>query len=469
MSDEICFASAHELGLRYRRGDLSPVEVVQALLARIEAVNPRLNAFITVAPDLALEQARAAERRLRGGGEQHPLLGVPYTLKDLYATAGLRTTAGSRILADWVPTFDATVHARLQAAGAVLLGKTNTSEFAAGPTNANVWYGQAFNPWRLDRVPGGSSGGAGAAVAAGLGPVGLGSDTGGSIRIPAALCGVVGLKATYGRISTYGVVPLCWSQDHAGPLTRTVTDAALVLQTIAGHDPRDPNSATAPLDDYLGALERGARGLRVGVPRGSFFDQLDPAVETAVAAAIDVLRDRGAEVREVAIPWIEDAVAAAVVISYVEAAEYHRGSFAARPADLGPEVQERVMVGTVLRGVDYVRAQRVRAWLAGRCAELFSQVDALVTPTTTITAPPVGAARVRIGDRDVPVRSALTRFTRLHNVTGLPALTLPCGFADGLPVGLQICARPFGEATVLRLARAYERATDWHTRRPPLG
>ncbi|MBI4506398.1 MAG: Asp-tRNA(Asn)/Glu-tRNA(Gln) amidotransferase subunit GatA [Chloroflexi bacterium] len=469
MSDDICFASAHELGSRYRRGDLSPVEVAQAILERIDAANPRLNAFITVTADLALEQARAAERRLREAGEHHPLLGVPYTLKDLYATAGVRTTAGSRILADWVPTFDSTVHARLQAAGAVLLGKTNTSEYAAGPTNANVWYGQAYNPWRLDRVPGGSSGGAGAAVASGLGPIGCGSDTGGSIRIPAALCGVVGLKATYGRISAYGVVPLCWSQDHAGPLTRSVADAALVLQTVAGHDPRDPNSATAPVDDYLAALEGDVRGLRVGVPRSHFFEQLDPVVESFVEAAIEMLRGMGVAVREIAIPWVEDAVAAANVISYVEAADCHRDSFAARPADLGPEVQDRVLVGTVLRGVDYVRAQRVRASLAERSAELFGQVDALVTPTTAITAPPVGAKRVRRGGRDVLVRPALTRLTRLHNVVGLPALTLPCGFDDdGLPVGLQIAARPFDESTVLRLARAYERATDWHTRRPRL-
>jgi aspartyl-tRNA(Asn)/glutamyl-tRNA(Gln) amidotransferase subunit A len=467
--DDLCFASATELGQRYRRGEVSPVEVTRALLDRIERVNPRLNAFITVTHELALAQARDAERRLRERTDHQPLLGVPYTLKDLYATAGIRTTAGSRVLADWVPAIDATVHARLRAAGAILLGKTNTSEFAAGPTNANVWYGQARNPWRTDHVPGGSSGGAGAAVAAGLCPIGLGSDTGGSIRIPAALCGVVGLKATFGRVSTYGVVPLSWSQDHAGPLTRTVADAALVLQTIAGADPLDPCCATEPLGDYLAALQENVRGVRVGVPTSFFFEDLDPAVEQAVRAAIDVLAGLGAAVREIAIPWLDLAHDAANIISWVEAADYHRGTFAARPADLGPDVQDRVLVGTVLSGVDYVRAQRVRAWLRGRCAELFERVDVLATPTTAIPAPLVGAKRVASGGREVLVRPALSRLTRLANVTGLPSISVPCGFsADGLPIGLQLTARAFGEAMVLRVAHAYERATAWSRRRPSL-
>lgn len=469
VSAELCFASATELGQRYRRGEVSPVEVTRALLERIERVNPLLNAFITVTADLALAQARDAERRLRAQGELHPLLGVPYTLKDLYATAGVRTTAGSRVLADWVPTFDATAHARLRAAGAVLLGKTNTSEYAAGPTNANVWYGQAYNPWCTDRIPGGSSGGAGAAVAAGLCPIGLGSDTGGSIRIPAALCGVVGLKPTFGRVSAYGIVPLSWSQDHAGPLTRTVADAALVLQTIAGYDPQDPNCATVPLDDYSAALQRDAHGVRIGVPTTHFFDDLDPAVERAVRDALGVLRGLGAEVREVQLPWIDEALDAANVISWVEAADYHRDTFAARAADLGPEVQDRVLVGTMLSGVDYVRAQRVRTWLRGRCAELFAQVDVLVSPTTAIPAPPAGAKRVNSGEHSILVRPALTRFTRLANVTGLPAITVPCGFDEaGLPIGLQIIARAFDESTVLRVAHAYERATNWSARRPPI-
>lgn len=468
VTTDLCFATAHELSRLYRRRAASPVETVQQMLRRIEALNPRLNAFLTITADLALEQARAAERRL-AASDAHPLLGVPYSLKDLYATAGVRTTAGSRVLAKWIPTFDATVHARLQAAGAVLLGKTHMNEYAAGATGANVWYGQASNPWALDRIPGGSSSGAGAAVAAGLGPIGLGSDTGGSIRIPAALCGVVGLKATFGRVSAYGAVPLGWSVEHFGPLTRTVTDAALVLQTIAGRDANDPNSATVPVDDYLAALERDVRGMRVGVPRDFFFDALDAAVERTVRAALTVLEGLGVELREVSVPWAEEALAAATVIPYAEGADYHRGVFATRSKDLGPEVQDRVLVGSLLSGVDYVRAQRIRAWLRGCCEEMFGQIEALVTPTVALGAPLVTARRVHLGGRDMSVGAALSRLTRFHNVTGLPAITVPCGFDDAaLPVGLQIAARPFAEATVLRLARAYERATAWTARRPSL-
>ncbi|MBI3966741.1 MAG: hypothetical protein HY329_13990 [Chloroflexi bacterium] len=470
MSADLCFLSAHELGRRYRTRDLSPVEVADAHLRRIEALNARLNAFVTVTADLALEQARAAERQLVAGDSGNPLLGVPYSLKDLYATAGIRTTAGSKILSDWVPDFDSASYEQLRAAGAVLLGKTNTHEYAAGGTTNNPWYGQTYNPWHPERIPGGSSGGAGSAVAAGLGPIGMGSDTAGSIRLPASFCGVVGLKPTYGRASAYGVTPLAWSLDHVGPLTRTVTDAALTLAALAGHDPRDPSSALAETDDYLSDLERGVRGLRIGVPNHYFFDLLDPEYERSVRSAIAQLEQLGAELHDVEVPGVDEGHAAADVLIFAEASEYHRNNFQKWPASFGADLQDRILVGGLLGAVDYARAQRVRSRLREYVSRLFDPIDVLVTPTTTRGAPPLNVGRtVMVGDREVPLRTALTKYSRFFNVTGQPAISIPCGIdGDGLPIGLQLVGRPFGEATILRAARALEPIINWAAHQPPL-
>jgi aspartyl-tRNA(Asn)/glutamyl-tRNA(Gln) amidotransferase subunit A len=328
----------------------------------------------------------------------------------------------------------------------VMLGKLNMHEFAFGVTTVNPHYGTCRNPWDTDRIPGGSSGGSGAAVAAGLCYGALGSDTGGSIRIPGSLCGIVGLKPTYGRVSRAGVLPLSWSLDHAGPMTRTVTDTALMLDAIAGHDPADPGSAAVPVPDYTATLEDGVRGLRVGLPRRYFFEQLEPAVDRAVEDAVAVLRSAGAEVRDVEI----------------EAAAYHARWLRERPQDYGADVLSRLMQGDLYPATQYVNAQRLRRTITDNFLATLSAVDVLVMPTMPVTAP-------RIPGPAVATPNPLTRNTFPFDVTGLPTVTLPCGFdADGLPIGLQIAGRPFDEPTVLRAARAYERATDWHTRHPRL-
>jgi aspartyl-tRNA(Asn)/glutamyl-tRNA(Gln) amidotransferase subunit A len=445
-----------------RERAVSPVELTRTALERIERLDGRLRSFITVTAESALEEARRAEAAVGLQSALAPLHGVPIALKDLFDTAGVATTAGSRILGDRVPSKDATVVSRLRESGAVMLGKLNMHEFAFGVTTLNPHYGTCRNPWDTDRIPGGSSGGSGAAVAAGLCYGALGSDTGGSIRIPGSLCGIVGLKPTYGRVSRSGVLPLSWSLDHAGPMTRTVTDTALMLDAIAGHDPADPGSAAVPVPDYTATLEDGVRGLRVGLPRRYFFEQMEPAVERAVEDAVAVLRQAGAEVRDVEIEGIEHTGAAFAPIISVEAASYHARWLRECPQDYGADVLGRLMQGDLYPATQYVNAQRLRRTITDNFLATLSEVDVLMMPTMPVTAP-------RIPGPAVATPNPLTRNTFPFDVTGLPALTLPCGFdPDGLPIGLQIAGRPFDEPTVLRAARAYERATDWHTRHPRL-
>ncbi len=456
----------HELTLsdaaalvRARR--VSPVELTRAMLARIERLDSQLTSYITVTAEAALAAAEQAEQAARAG-EERPLLGVPLALKDLFDTAGVRTTGGAKILAERVPQRDATAVARLRRAGAVLLGKLNMHEFAFGVSTANPHFGTCRNPWDPSRIPGGSSGGSGAALAAGLCYGSLGSDTGGSIRIPAALCGVTGLKPTYGRVSRAGVLPLSWSLDHAGPMARTVRDVALLLTVIAGHDPADPASATVPVPDFTAGLEDGVRGVRVGLPRPYFFEQLEEDVARAVEAAVDVLRTEGAEVHEVSVPHLDVAAAAFAPIISAEAAAYHQRWLRERPQDYGEDVRQRLLQGLLYPAVDYVKAQRARRRVLGGFLATLREVDVLITPTVPVTAPPIPGPAVA-------TPNPLTRCTFPLNLTGLPALSLPCGFdRQGLPVGLQIIGRPFDEATVLRVGHTYQRLTDWHTRRPPI-
>ena len=473
IGEDLRYASISELGGRLARRELSPVEVTQATLDRAAELNRRLNCFITLLDDEALEAARVAERELAAGEVRGPLHGVPFSVKDLYATKGVRTTAGSKVLADWVPDFDATTVARLKAAGAILIGKCNTSEFAAGPTNNNVHYGPAHNPWDLSRIPGGSSGGSGAAVAAGLGAFSLGSDTGGSVRIPAAVCGVVGLKPTYGRVSKFGVSVLSWSLDTCGPLARTIEDAALVLEAIAGHDPRDPTSSRRPVGRYAAGLEpstssgEAVRGLRVGVPKEGFWERLDSEVESAVRGAIGKLAELGAAVEELSIPWVEHAFAPANMISWVESAAYHRTWQDHWAHDYGEELQQRVLIGRAMSGPDYLMAQQARRAIVERTRALYDRIDLLATPTSPVPAPPIGVEQVRVGSGTEPVRSAMGRLCRLGSLSGFPAVAVPCGFTrDGLPISLHLMAAPWQERTALKVAHAYEQATDWHTRRP---
>ena len=451
-----------------RRRELSPVELTREYLRRIEQVNPRINAYITVTTDRAMGDARRAEAEIGAGTYRGPLHGVPIGLKDLFDTAGIRTTGGAKIHADRVPADDSTAAQRLREAGAVLLGKLNTHELGVGATTNNPHFGPTRNPWNTDYIPGGSSGGSAAAVAAGLAAGAMGTDTGGSVRVPASLCGVVGLKPTYGRVSKAGVITLSWVLDHVGPITRTVEDAALMLQAIAGYDPADFSTVPVPVDDYTTALEGGIKGLRVGVPRAWFYDQLDGEVRSAVEAAVETLRGLGAQVREVTIPGLEPLVPALFGFVVAEQQEYHAEALATRPQDFGPDV--RAVLSSPAPGApDLIKALRLRYAVTETMRRVLEDVDVLVTPTTPLPAVPIGQEIVRYGGAEEPVLFAMIRCTGPFNAAHLPALSLPCGFTGtGLPIGLQIAARPFDEATVLRAGYAYEQATDWRLRRPDL-
>lgn len=446
-----------------RERKLSPVELTEACLARIESVEPKINAFITVTADQARASAKTAADEIARGEYRGPLHGIPVALKDLFSTAGIRTTAGSTILGEHVPAEDSDAAARLKAAGAILLGKLNLHEFAYGATGVNPHYGSCRNPWDTSRITGGSSSGSGASVATGECFAALGTDTGGSIRIPASLCGIVGLKPTFGRVSRRGVIPLSWSLDHAGPFARSVEDAAIVLQAIAGHDPLDASSSPEPVPNYSAGLRDGVKGLRIGVPREFFFDTVDSEVESAVRKASGVLEGLGASVREVGLPLIAEAPAAVTAIMLPEALAYHRKWMEERPDDYGDDVRYRLELGATFLAVHHVQAQRFREMIVNRWRdEVFDQVDLLAMPATMAPAFPIERS-------DLSVTFSLIRNTNPLNLLGVPALSVPCGFTTGgLPIGLQLAASWWEETTVLRAAYAYEQATDWHNKAPPL-
>jgi aspartyl-tRNA(Asn)/glutamyl-tRNA(Gln) amidotransferase subunit A len=466
-TSELCHTSLRGLATLIQRQEVSPVEATQAVVDRIGKLDPQLNSFITFLRDQALVHARAAEQEIHDGHYRGPLHGIPIAVKDLYYTKGIRTTAGSKILSDFIPAYDATVIARLREAGAILLGKLNMHEFARGATNASSLIGACNNPWDTLCVPGGSSGGSAAAVAAGLCFGALGSDTGGSIRIPAALCGIVGLKPTYGRVSRYGVFPLSWSLDHVGPMTRTVTDAALMLQVIAGHDRHDPSTRTAVVPDYSAALTGDIQGARLGIPQEFYFEQLDAEVGESVRAAIQTLERAGAQVEEISLPLSKYAAAAGRIISLTESAEIHEKFLKTRFADYSPDVRAGFLVGQLILGKHYMKAQRLRSLIRQEMAAALRRVDALVTSTVPIPAPRSGETTVKIGQETIDTMGALSRLTRPANLTGFPAISVPCGFTQGgLPIGLQLIGRPFAESTILQLAYAYEQETTWHQRQP---
>jgi aspartyl-tRNA(Asn)/glutamyl-tRNA(Gln) amidotransferase subunit A len=462
-----------ELSRLVQSRKLSPVEIVDAHLVRIEATEPALNSFITLLPEQARAAARRAEAEIQSGRYRGPLHGIPVGLKDLFHTGGVRTTSGSRIFDTFVPKEDCTVAARLQRAGAILLGKLNMHQFAYGPTGENPDYGHMHNPWDPERIAGGSSGGSGSAAAAGQCPITLGSDTGGSIRIPAALCGIVGLKPTYGLVSRHGLTPLAWSMDHPGPMTRTVEDAALTMNVIAGHDPKDGASADVAIPDYLGPLTGpdsvGIRGLRIGVPREFWEAPVDPQVAQSVREAIALLGELGATVTEVSLPMFPASQAISNAILMPEASAYHRDRLAQEADKLYPPVRLRIEAGLFISAADYLRAQQARRLFNRQARRLLQQVDLLAGPAVPVTAPPLLASSVEINGQQVGTTATLTQFSRPYNITGFPAISVPCGFSDaGLPIGLQLAGRPFDEPTVLRAAHAYQQATRWHQRRPPL-
>jgi aspartyl-tRNA(Asn)/glutamyl-tRNA(Gln) amidotransferase subunit A len=471
---DLAFSAIAQLSGELRRKRISPVELVRTLLARIETFDPQLRAYVTVTGELALEQARRAEAEIQRGRWRGPLHGIPLALKDNIETRGVRTTAGAKFLSDFVPQRHAAVVERLQRSGAVLLGKTNLHEFAYGVTTENPHYGTTHNPWNLQRMAGGSSGGAAAAVAAGLAFGALGSDTGGSIRIPAALCGVTGLKPTFGRVSGFGVVPLSPSLDHVGPLARSAEDAAILLGAIAGWDRRDPVSVRRPVPDFRAALRRRKpghkplRGIRLGRPREYFFDRVSTEVLARIEAALREFEQLGAEMVEVSLPHVHLAADAGTTIALAEATQYHRqaGYFPAHAGEYSEEVRQRLELGGEVRAVDYLAARATQKELQKEFAAVFERVTAVVAPSAPVVAPLIGEKMISVEGAQESVRSALLRFNRPSNLTGCPALSIPCGLAGGLPVGLQLIGRWWDEGPLCYLAACYQQVTGYHLQRP---
>ncbi|KAB8142710.1 Asp-tRNA(Asn)/Glu-tRNA(Gln) amidotransferase subunit GatA [Chloroflexia bacterium SDU3-3] len=467
-------------------GKVSSEELTTAFLSRIEAVEPSIRAFLQVTGDQALAQAKAADAERMAGAAVAPLHGIPLGIKDVISTKGVTTTCGSKILENYVPPFNATVMERLNAAGAVMLGKLNCDEFAMGSSTENSAFGVTRNPWDTERVPGGSSGGSAAALAAGEAMGTLGTDTGGSVRQPAALCGITGLKPTYGRVSRFGLVAYGSSLDQIGPMAQTARDCAILLQATAGHDERDATTAQVAVPDYLAGLTGDVRGLRIGVPKEYFVEGMQPGVESTVRAAIEALRERGAEVVEVSLPHTSYALPVYYIIAPAEAsanlarfdavryglheegADYWQTLAQSRGAGFGPEVRRRIMLGTYALSAGYYdayykRAQQVRTLIRRDFMQAFEQVDVIATPTSPSVAFKIGE------NTDDPLAMYLEDVCTLPvSLAGLPGLAVPCGFSDGLPVGIQLVGKPFDEATLFRVGDAYQQITDWHTRRPQL-
>lgn len=468
--DEVLELSLAEAARRVTVGDVSPVELIDACLDRIDAVDGILSAYIDVYRESARRVAAAAETMIRAGHRLGPLHGIPIALKDNIGLAGLVTTAGSKVLANWRPSEDATAAQRLKSAGAVIIGKTNMHEFAWGGTSANPHYGSVRNPWDVERFPAGSSGGSGVAVAARTCYGALGTDTGGSVRLPAAVNGIVGLRPTIGRVSNFGVVPLAWSMDTVGPMTRTVEDCALLFSAIAGHDLRDPGSAHVPVVDYSADLRRGVEGLRIGVIPDYFFHHLQAPVHAAVTAALETFTGLGARVVNVEVEGIHGNVSAQLTVEACEPSTYHQQWLRERPQDYGEDVRLLLEAGELHLATHYLQAQRYRALLRARFLEAFKSVDVFVCPTLPFTATRVGETLVEISEgAPEDMLSAIMQFTGVPSLTGLPSLNVPCGFDDdGLPIGMQVIGRPFDEATLFRVGAAFQGATDFHTRAPAL-
>lgn len=463
---ELHWLTIHEAASLIARGELSPVELTQACITRIERLDPQLNAFITRTFEQALAQAHTAQAELRRGERRGPLHGIPLALKDLYETAAVRTTAGSKVYQDHLPAHNAFSVDRLAQAGALLLGKLNLHEIALGLTNENPHFGVCHNPWDTTRISGGSSGGSAAALAAGLCPASLGTDTGGSIRLPAALCGVVGLKPTRGRVSLRGVLPLSWNLDHAGPMARCVRDAALLLQTIAGYDPHDPYCINTPLDDYLGNIAAGVQGWRIAMAADAYFQDVDAGIWQVMEAAAHLFASLGAQVERVDIPHFAEFARANSLLVTADAAAVYRQPIAERPQDFGADVLERLRSGAAHPLAEYILARRLQAEAVRQFDLLFSQFDLLLLPASPVLAPPIQQTQA------VQRARQLTRFTSVFNFTGLPVISLPGGFIEQqglpLPVGLQLVTRPWAEARLLRAAYAYEQAAGWFRKHPDL-
>ena len=450
-----------EAASRLRARSVSSEELTRASLATIARLNGQLNAFLTVLEETALARARAMDAELAAGRNRGPLHGIPVAVKDVFSTRGVRTTCGSRLFADFVPSIDAAVVEKLDAAGAVLVGKTGMHELAYGITSNNPHFGAVRNPWDPARIPGGSSGGSGAAVASGMVFMAMGSDTGGSIRIPASFCGVVGLKPTSGRVSRYGVRPLDFSLDHMGPLARTAQDAAVALEALAGWDPRDDTSSRRPVSKYLPDAQPSIAGVRIGVPENFYFQRVDPEVAAAVRRTIQEAEALEAQTVPVRVPDIAALNAVSRVILLAEASAVME-PYMDRRGEIGADVLALLDQGRLLPATDYINAQRLRRVFMRDFAKLWGEVDCLITPTTPITAPRIGETAATIDGQTDDVRLASTRLVRGFNVVGLPAISVPCGLdSRGLPMGMQIVARPFAEAMVFRVAQALAAVSNY--------
>jgi aspartyl-tRNA(Asn)/glutamyl-tRNA(Gln) amidotransferase subunit A len=450
-----------QLAPKIKSGAISPVELTTAVLEQINNLNAALNAYITVDADGALAAARAAERLIARGTYLGPLHGIPIALKDLYDTQGLRTTAASKVLQDRVPDADAASVTKLREAGAIIVGKTNMHEFAFGSTTQSPHFGGTRNPYNTERIPGGSSGGSGAAVATDMCIAATGSDTGGSIRAPSALCGIVGLKPTYGRISLRGIIPLAWSLDHVGPMTKCVRDVAIMLRAMAGHDPLDPTSAQEKVPSFVRALKDDVKELKIGVDPSFCFSGADEEVVEAVKKALKLFEQLGASIIEVSLPNIELTTVIESIIITTEAAAYHEDDLRNRGDDFGGDVRALLDAGAAFSAVHYIKAQRLRRIIQREFAEAFRTIDIFAMPGVAAPAPRIGAATVSVGGMETDVGMAMLRFPCPGNLTGLPAISVPCGLStEGLPIGLQLMGRAFDEAAILRAAYTFERNAE---------
>jgi aspartyl-tRNA(Asn)/glutamyl-tRNA(Gln) amidotransferase subunit A len=457
---ELVAMTISEVAPKIESGEISPVELTEAALAHLDRMQPVLNSFITILHDQAMNEAREQEAALMRGEYLGPLHGIPIGIKDNIAVAGIRATVGSKVLANHVSEEDALVVSRCKQAGAIILGKENMEEFAAGSTSNNIHYGPVHNPWNLDHIPGGSSGGGGANVASGVTFASLGTDLGGSVRGPANFCGIVGMKQTFGRVSQRGLMVTSFNGDHIGPLTRSVRDSALVLQAIAGFDPLDPSTVPVPVPDFSESLGEGLRGLTMGVPSNYYFDLMEPEVETAVRQAINALEELGVEAREVSIPSME-YFGALRIAAMADGIVAHEPYLERGREDYGPTVLYRTLAGQFVLGRDYSKAMKVQRIIKEEYAQVFQDVDVLITPSSPIAAWRIDQDTVTIGGQDYPVRGPgagmTARCTSPSNATGLPAMSVPCGFTQaGLPIGLQLIGRPFEEQVLLQIAHAYE-------------
>ena len=468
--EDIAFASIHELAPKIRDGSVSPVELTEIALERVAELNDVLNAFIDVWHEESLDVARKAEREIGRGDHRGPLHGIPIGLKDLVDVAGKVTTGGSRVLKNNVASSNATITDRFNDAGAITIGKTHLVEFAFGPTGVNPHMGDVHNPWDLSRITGGSSSGSGAAVSAGIVYGAIGSDTGGSIRMPASLCGIAGLKPTYGRVPRTGVLDLSWSSDHVGPMTRRTADCAYMLNAIAGHDPLDNASARVPVPDFAADLDKGLDGIRVGVPEHYFFDAdiVDAEVVSSVNAAIELLGRNGAEVVSVPMPWVGDGRAINQAIVLPEAVAVHEKLLAEHADGYTPAVRSRIQAGLAIPAIDYIRAQRARQMFAEKMAHATKHVDVIATPSVPPRTPTIAECTPGPGEVMAEKGADIPLFTSIADVTGQPSLSVVCGFdSGGMPIGLMITGDAFDETTVLRVGHAYEELAGWHNRRPP--